>query len=130
MDEAVKRIALAALMMACAGASTGSASTGSEPALTPVRAALADPTRPPALLARNAASPAASVAPAGPVLQSVLIARQPGGRQVAVIDGETVRLGGTFRGAVLVRMTETEVELKRASGRQVLKLYATAPAPR
>jgi MSHA biogenesis protein MshK len=43
-----------------------------------------------------------------------------------VIDGETVRLGGTFRGAVLVRMTETEVELQRGRERQVLKLFAAA----
>lgn len=125
MDEAVKRIAMTMLLAAVANASMGAEQTR-----TPERAALLDPTRPPALLARTAAGPAASVAPAGPVLQSVLIARQPGGRQVAVIDGETVRLGGAFHGAVLVRMTETEVELKRANGRQILKLYAPAPAPR
>ena len=35
-----------------------------------------------------------------------------------------------FRGAVLVRMTETEVELKRGPERQVLKLFAAAgPKP-
>ena len=88
---------------------------------------LVDPTRPPASLAKALSGPAAPAAAVGPVLQSVLIARQPGGRQVAVIDGETVRLGGTFRGAVLVRMTNTEVELQRGASRQVLKLFA-APA--
>lgn len=90
---------------------------------------LVDPTRPPASLAKALSGPAAAApaAPAGPVLQSVLMARQPGGRQIAVIDGETVRLGGTFRGAVLVRMTNTEVELQRGASRQVLKLFA-APA--
>jgi MSHA biogenesis protein MshK len=86
--------------------------------------ALADPTRPPAMLARIPAGARAAATPAAPVLQSVLIARQAGGRQIAVIDGETVRLGGSFRGAVLVRMTETEVELQRGRERQVLKLFA------
>jgi MSHA biogenesis protein MshK len=113
MDEAVKLTVAAAVLAACA---LGAARA--EP--------LADPTRPPASLSQAAAGPAASAPPAGPVLQSVLIARHPGGRQVAVIDGETVRLGGAFHGAVLVRMTETEVELQRGSGRQVLKLFAAA----
>jgi MSHA biogenesis protein MshK len=119
MDEAVKPFALIALLAAGA--------------LGAARAQpLADPTRPPPMLDKTQSHPAASAAPAGPVLQSVLISRQPGGRQVAVIDGETVRLGGTFHGAVLVRMTETEVELKRGSERQVLKLFAAASpkAPR
>jgi MSHA biogenesis protein MshK len=90
--------------------------------------ALQDPTRPPPMPTKAVAGAraAAVAAPAGPVLQSVLIARQAGGRQVAVIDGETVVLGGTFRGALLVRMTETEVELRRGSTRQVLKLFAGA----
>jgi MSHA biogenesis protein MshK len=110
MDEAVKLSAALALCAACA--------------LHPAGAqALADPTRPPAIMARPAGgSPVAAVA-AGPVLQSVLIGREAGGRQVAVIDGETVRLGGSFRGAVLVRITETEVELRRGHERQVLKLF-------
>lgn len=113
MDEAVKLIATAALL---AAAALGAARA--QP--------LADPTRPPAALSAAASGPAASAPPAGPVLQSVLIARHAGGRQVAVIDGETVRLGGAFHGALLVRMTETEVELQRGSGRQVLKLFAAA----
>lgn len=95
--------------------------------------ALADPTRPPAMLAKRPAAVGASAPPPGPVLQSVLISREAGGRQIAVIDGETVRLGGAYHGAQLVRMTQTEVELKRGSGRQILKLSAEAgpkaPAP-
>lgn len=112
MDKAVKPFALLALL--AAGAVQGQA--------------LVDPTRPPALLLARAPAGAHVAAPsAGPVLQSVLIGRQAGGRQVAVIDGETVRLGGSFRGAVLVRMSETEVELQRGRERQVLKLFAAAP---
>lgn len=109
MDEAVKLSSALALCAACAW--------------HPVQAqALADPTRPPAILSRPGSGSQPAVA-AGPVLQSVLIGRQAGGRQVAVIDGETVRLGGSFRGAVLVRMTETEIELRRGHERQVLKLF-------
>lgn len=110
MDKAVKLFALIAML--AAGASQAQA--------------LADPTRPAAMPARMAGGAQAAAMPAVPVLQSVLIGRQADGRQVAVIDGETVRLGGTFRGAVLVRMTETEVELQRGRERQVLKLFAAA----
>jgi len=39
-----------------------------------------------------------------------------------VIDGETVRLGGSFRGARVARMTENQVELVRGRERQVLRL--------
>jgi MSHA biogenesis protein MshK len=47
---------------------------------------------------------------------------------VAVIDGQTVRLGGKFKGARLVRVSETEVELLAGTHRQILKLFpATAP---
>ena len=112
MDKAVKLAVLAAMLAAGALAQAQ---------------ALPDPTRPPPMMMKAPAGAAvAAAAPAGPVLQSVLIGRQAGGRQVAVIDGETVRLGGAFRGAVLVRMTETEVELRRGQERQVLKLFAAA----
>jgi len=83
--------------------------------------ALQDPTRPPSQFGARAG--AAASAPARPQLQSVLIARAAGGRRVAVIDGETVPLGGSFRGARVVRVTQTEVELARGRERQVLKLY-------
>lgn len=112
MDEAVKTTLLAAAL-----------ALGAAPAMAQ---ALADPTRPPAVLTAPAPGAAVAASPAGPVLQSVLIGRAAGGRQVAVIDGETVRLGESFRGAVLVRMTDTEVELKRGRARQVLKLSAPA----
>jgi MSHA biogenesis protein MshK len=88
--------------------------------------ALDDPTRPPAaLISAEAGGVAAPAAPGVPQLQSVLIARHPGGRHVAVIDGQTVRLGGRFKGAVVSRMTETEVVLSRGAERQVLKLFVT-----
>ncbi|MDQ1830325.1 hypothetical protein [Massilia scottii] len=92
---------------------------------------LADPTRPPARFTIPAGSPAdapaAPVANALPQLQSVLIA--PGGRHVAVIDGQTVRLGGLFKGARVAQMTQTEVVLVDGTRRRVLRLYPPAPPP-
>ena len=85
---------------------------------------LQDPTKPPAAATPVAAGPIA--ASAGPQLQSILIAREAGGRHVAVIDGETVRLGERFHGAKVARIGENEVELVRGSERQVLRLYADA----
>lgn len=93
--------------------------------------ALPDPTRPPASIlapasAGSAGSADATPAASGPQLQSVLIARHPGGRHVAVIDGQTVQLGDKYKGALLTRMTATEVVLVNGKSRQVLKLYPTA----
>jgi MSHA biogenesis protein MshK len=79
---------------------------------------LQDPTRPPPLGPATADGAQA----AGPQLQSVLIARQPGGRHVAVIDGDTVRQGELWRGARVARIAATEVELVRGKERQVLRL--------
>ena len=113
MDEAVKKTILTTPafplligLLACAPA---------------VAQTLADPTRPPAAL--DASRPDAA-ADGLPRLQSVLIAPRAGGRQVAVIDGETVRLGDSFRGARVARMTQNEVELVRGRERQVLRLDA------
>lgn len=115
MDEAVKRIVLCLLL---ASANLASAQ------------ALQDPTRPPAaLMAAQGGAAQAAAAPANraPQLQSVLISRQPGGRHVAVIDGETLRLGDTYKGARVARIEQNEVELVRGRTRQVLTLNA-APA--
>jgi len=115
MDEAVKRIVLCLLL---ASANLASAQ------------ALQDPTRPPAaLMAAQGGAPQAAAAPANraPQLQSVLISRQPGGRHVAVIDGETLRLGDIYKGARVARIEQNEVELVRGRTRQVLTLNA-APA--
>lgn len=83
---------------------------------------LQDPTRPPSAALAGIAAPAAAAA--GPQLQSILVAREAGGRRLAVIDGETVRLGEQFHGARVVRIGDNEVELVRGTERQVLRLYA------
>ena len=117
MDEAVKA-ALCSLLLAASTAGVAFAQ------------ALQDPTRPPAgLTPVQGAASAAAAAPArrAPRLQSVLIARQPGGRHVAVIDGETVRLGELYKGARVTRIEQHEVELVRGSSRHSLKLDIGAP---
>ena len=78
-----------------------------------------DPTRPPATLGIAESGEASTKAP-GPVLQSVLISK---GRKVAVISGQTVRLGGKFGESRLVSITESEVELKSGKDVQTLKLF-------
>jgi MSHA biogenesis protein MshK len=83
--------------------------------------ALQDPTRPPAAASISGRETAAA---AGPRLQSILVAREAGGRHLAVIDGETVRLGEQFHGARVARIGDNEVELVRGGERQVLRLYA------
>lgn len=90
--------------------------------------ALQDPTRPPASMMAPVKGAPGSAAPEGPHLQSILIARTPGGRHVAVIDGETVRLGDSFRGARVERMTQTEVVLSKGGKKQVLKLFPATVA--
>ena len=78
---------------------------------------LADPTRPPNA---SAVAGATEISSLGPQLQSVLISP---GRKLAVINGETVALGGKFGQATLVRITESQVVLKSGEETQVLKLY-------
>ncbi|KQQ86415.1 hypothetical protein [Massilia sp. Leaf139] len=118
MDETVKRavaLSLATLLSCCVNLAGAQA--------------LQDPTKPPAALIAgdgNAAKAAAAAANQAPRLQSVLIARQPGGRHVAVIDGETLRLGDTYKGARVARIEQDEVELQRGNARQILKLNGAA----
>lgn len=88
---------------------------------------LADPTMPPPesrLLAPGAQDePAVSK---GPQLQSVLIGSR--GREVAVIDGQTVRKGEKFHGAVLVEVGKNRVVLQNGRDKQILTLFPDAGA--
>jgi len=114
MDEALtpaKAVKAAALALLCAAGAHAQAQ------------ALQDPTKPPAAAAPGAAGGRAPVDNA-PRLQSILVAREAGGRRLAVIDGETVRLGEQFHGARVARIGDNEVELVRGGQRQVLRLYA------
>lgn len=76
-----------------------------------------DPTRPPT------ASEAAGVpsgTEAGPRVESILIAPD---RRVAIINGESVALGGKTAAGQVVRITESEVVIRGAEGEQTLKLF-------
>ena len=90
---------------------------------------LADPTRP---ATAPPAAPGIATAQGGATalgqLQSVLIGRS--GRRVAVISGETLRVGDKFRGAMLVGITENAVQLKKGSKMHVLTLFPTPLARR
>ena len=87
--------------------------------LVPAAHAMTDPTRPPASVAvAIEAQEPTRVAP--PVLQSVIIGKS--GRS-AIIDGERVEIGGTFRDAKVVRIAEDEVVLRQGGVTQVLKMY-------
>ena len=77
---------------------------------------LVDPTRPPAGIYADmpdAASP-------GNELQSVMISPT---RRAAIISGVVVELGGKYGDAVLIRVAEDEVVLRRGDSRQVLRLH-------
>lgn len=90
--------------------------------------ALSDPTQPPAALAVPGGAPVAAPAEiAGPVLQSILTSREDGGRRIAVINGELVRQGARYRDAVVERVGESEVVLRRGKARETLRLFPAAP---
>lgn len=80
--------------------------------------ALPDPTRPPAGWAAGQAGGAAGEG--GAMLQSVVIPKR--GKPAAFINGERVELGGKYGEMKVVKISESEVVLKGASGEQTLKM--------
>ncbi len=80
--------------------------------------ALPDPTRPAVGLGSGS-----TVAATPAQLQMVLIGRGPSARKVAVISGQTLRLGDKFDGAVLAGISENEVVLRNGNNVKVLKLF-------
>jgi MSHA biogenesis protein MshK len=78
---------------------------------------LNDPTRPAAGIYSTDSTDGAAI---GPVLQSVMIT--PTARS-AIIGGETVKLGGKYGDARVIRITESEVVLRSATGTDTLKMY-------
>jgi MSHA biogenesis protein MshK len=111
----------------CALAALAAGSSASQAALAQ---ALADPMRPPATPAPSPAEGAADAEKAAARLQSVLISPA---RRVAVIDGRVVRLGERVGDARLVAISESQVVLQRANGRETLKLNPVVekkPVPR
>ena len=94
-------------------------------ATAPVQAQpIPDPTRPPAAaIAPAAGASALSPVADAPQLQSVLVSTRQGGRRVAVINGETLRVGEKLGDAVLISIGETSVVLRRGKQLQTLTLY-------
>ncbi|MBA5640195.1 MSHA biogenesis protein MshK [Duganella sp. LX20W] len=80
-----------------------------------------DPTVPPPEARQAMGVEAAPPETKGPQLQSVLVGSN--GRQVAVIDGQTVRRGEKFNGALLVKVDKNHAVLRRGGKTQVLTLY-------
>jgi len=84
---------------------------------------LSDPTRPPASLAAPDMADAGDGTPPPARLQSILISRTPGGRRLAVIDGVTVRAGAKVGDAVLVKINDASVVLRRGKNLETLPLF-------
>jgi MSHA biogenesis protein MshK len=82
-------------------------------------APFADPFRPPREVAPSTASSDAAAA-GGPRLESVLIAPD---RRIAVINGQQYTEGASLGDARILRISESEVVLRRAGRDEVLKLY-------
>jgi len=121
MDEAVSARLLSAMLLVAPLAALAQSHQG-----------LSDPTRPPAEAMQPAAA-GAQAEPAGarkPVLQSVLVGKGHTGREVAVIDGEIVRKGDKFRGAVLEDVGPNEVVLRRGTQKEKLVLFPLAAGSR
>ena len=78
------------------------------------RADLPDPTAPPA------APAAEGVASPGISLTAI---KRSGTQRLAVIGGQEIAVGGRYQDARVVRITESEVVLRRGAEITVLKLY-------
>jgi MSHA biogenesis protein MshK len=78
---------------------------------------LADPTRPPRIFTQDIDTTETA---SGPILQSVLISP---GRRVAIISGQTVRVGEQVGTARVVKISDGEVVLRSGSDIQTLRLF-------
>lgn len=95
---------------------------------------LLDPTRPSALFTKpQASTPNLPDSATTPVLQSVLISPE---RRIAVINGQTLKLGDKYNRATLEKIDAHEVFLREGNQVHILKLFPglekksqTAPAP-
>jgi len=82
---------------------------------------LVDPTKPPPSFgAGETATPGDQASQAGPVLQSVLLSAS---RKEAIISGKLVKVGDAVGEAKVVRISESEVVLRKGGELQTLKLF-------
>lgn len=82
---------------------------------SPAVAVLPDPTAPPSARAADGA--------AGQVLLPLTAIKRVGNRHVAIIGGQEVAVGGRYQDARVIRISESEVVLRRGQETVVLKLY-------
>lgn len=84
--------------------------------------AMRDPTQPPGAYSAAAGTLAddESLPPETPVLNTII--RRHGAKPIAVINGETVALGGKVGDWRLVRIGESEAVLRGADGKETLTL--------
>ncbi|SMB29880.1 conserved protein of unknown function [Sterolibacterium denitrificans] len=88
-------------------------------------AALADPTRPPAALVETAVQEEEQPDQPPPLgLQTVLLRK--GAKPLAIINGQSVELGGMLGESRLISLTETEAVLQGANGKETLRLMPDA----
>lgn len=87
---------------------------------------MVDPTRPADAPLAGLDSPASAVRTA-PQLQSVLVASS--GRRVAVINGQTVRVGDKVGDASVTGIADNSVQLRRGKALETLRLYPKAGGP-
>ncbi len=87
--------------------------------------ASADPTRPPAILTEEEPNEDASKKEPPPSgLQTVILRK--GAKPLAIINGQTVKLGEKVGDARLVSLSETQAILQGPDGREVLRLMPAA----
>lgn len=80
---------------------------------------LPDPTRPPASVISPSDLPVSEPAkPAG--LQSVIVSKS---RSAAIIDGQTIELGGKYGDVRLIEVSDTGVILQGARGKRTMTLF-------
>ncbi|MDE2584904.1 MAG: hypothetical protein KGN39_05850 [Betaproteobacteria bacterium] len=85
------------------------------PLAAAAQAGFADPTRPGAATMMDGAA-----STAGPALQSVILPK--GGRPVALVDGQEVRVGDKLGEGVVTFIGETQIKIKGPAGVEVLRL--------
>lgn len=82
---------------------------------SPAAAVLPDPTAPPSAQAADGA--------AGQALLPLTAIKRVGNRHVALIGGQEIAVGGRYQDARVIRISESEVVLRRGQDTVVLKLY-------
>lgn len=82
---------------------------------SPAAAALPDPTAPPSAEAADGTP--------GQALLPLTAIKRVGNRHVAIIGGQETAVGGRYQDARVIRISESEVVLRRGQDTVVLKLY-------